>query len=486
MAGIKTSHSCQESERKMNPYLPLYEYIPDGEPRIFGNRVYIYGSHDKSHGTDFCLNNYVCWSADCSNLEQWKYEGEIYRREDDPDNREGRYPLFAPDCVQGEDGRYYLYYAPGGIKNCNEWYIAVAVCDTPAGKFQYYGRIDLMRWADKYFAFDPGVLVDEGRIYLYYGFGMNDSIPGEKGCGGAVVELEPDMITVKSEPVSTVPNLYHDSDKHFKNHAFFEASSIRKIKDKYYFIYSSEKMHELCYAVSESPMGKFEYGGILISNADIGYQGNQISKNWYGNNHGSLACINGEYYIFYHRHTQSTSYSRQGCCEKIALEENGMFLQAECTSQGMCGCSLPASGSYSATIAANLFNSFGSTFNNDCLLRGGACFYEDGEEVTAEQYVKNFTATAKAVYKYFAFNGRTKIKFTVRGYAKGSLCIETEHDRTQIKIHFQTTDWKQISGEVYQQGESMLSVTFDGTGYLDIKELTFCGGKSNDENSGGR
>lgn len=35
-----------------NPYLPHHEYIPDGEPRLFGDRVYIYGSHDL-FGSDF-------------------------------------------------------------------------------------------------------------------------------------------------------------------------------------------------------------------------------------------------------------------------------------------------------------------------------------------------------------------------------------------------------------------------------------------------
>ena len=36
-----------------NPYLPLWEYIPDGEPYLFEDpdnpgrmRVYVYGSHD--------------------------------------------------------------------------------------------------------------------------------------------------------------------------------------------------------------------------------------------------------------------------------------------------------------------------------------------------------------------------------------------------------------------------------------------------------
>lgn len=33
-----------------NPYLPLYEYVPDGEPHVFGDRVYIYGSHDEAGG----------------------------------------------------------------------------------------------------------------------------------------------------------------------------------------------------------------------------------------------------------------------------------------------------------------------------------------------------------------------------------------------------------------------------------------------------
>ena len=47
----------------MNPYLPSWEYVPDGEPHVFGNRVYVYGSHDRFNGYAFCLNDYVCWSA---------------------------------------------------------------------------------------------------------------------------------------------------------------------------------------------------------------------------------------------------------------------------------------------------------------------------------------------------------------------------------------------------------------------------------------
>lgn len=46
-----------------NPYLPLDTYIPDGEPHVFGDRLYIYGSHDAENGTEFCVLDYECFSA---------------------------------------------------------------------------------------------------------------------------------------------------------------------------------------------------------------------------------------------------------------------------------------------------------------------------------------------------------------------------------------------------------------------------------------
>lgn len=74
-------------KQAFNPYLPSYEYIPDGEPHVFGNRVYIYGSHDRFDGAGFCLNDYVCYSADVHDLSDWKYEGVILRKDQDPRNQ---------------------------------------------------------------------------------------------------------------------------------------------------------------------------------------------------------------------------------------------------------------------------------------------------------------------------------------------------------------------------------------------------------------
>ena len=101
-------------KQAVNPYLPSYEYVPDGEPRIFGDRVYVYGSHDLFEGDCFCQGDYVCWSAPVEDLGSWRYEGVIYPTNRDPLNADGKMQLYAPDLVQGYDGRYYLYYSLNG------------------------------------------------------------------------------------------------------------------------------------------------------------------------------------------------------------------------------------------------------------------------------------------------------------------------------------------------------------------------------------
>lgn len=42
-----------------NPYLPLWEHIPDGEPHVFEDRLYVFGSHDLENGNEFCEQDYV-------------------------------------------------------------------------------------------------------------------------------------------------------------------------------------------------------------------------------------------------------------------------------------------------------------------------------------------------------------------------------------------------------------------------------------------
>ena len=112
----------------LNPYLPSWEFVPDGEPHVFDGRVYLYGSHDSRNGVSFCEGDYVVWSAPVDDLGNWRCEGVSYRKDQDPLNGapyEGELPvidmpsgtpenphlLYAPDVAKGPDGRYYLYYS---------------------------------------------------------------------------------------------------------------------------------------------------------------------------------------------------------------------------------------------------------------------------------------------------------------------------------------------------------------------------------------
>ena len=182
-----------------NPYMPSWEYVPDGEPHVFGDRVYVYGSHDEFNGAVFCLGDYICYSAPVTDLTDWRYEGVIYRKDQDP-AQDGRMVLYAPDVQQGPDGRYYLYYVMDKVG-----FVSVAVCDKPAGKYEFYGYVhykDGTRLGDREGdmpQFDPGVIREGDKTFLYTGFSgrhMKDRI----GC--MATTLGPDMLTIEEEPVS--------------------------------------------------------------------------------------------------------------------------------------------------------------------------------------------------------------------------------------------------------------------------------------------
>lgn len=135
---------------------------------------------------------------------------------------------------------------------------------------------------------------------------------------------------------------------------------MRKIKDTYYFIYSSWQNHELCYATSAYPDRDFTFRGTIVSNGDIGFQGRTNDKKvaMTGTTHGSIEFINGEWYVFYHRLTHKSDYSRQSCAEKIHIDENGAIAQVEITSCGLNNGPLEAQAGlhYPSIIACNLTN----------------------------------------------------------------------------------------------------------------------------------
>ncbi len=460
-------------KQALNPYLPSWEYIPDGEPHVFGDRIYIYGSHDFYNGYVFCMGDYVCWSAPVDDLSDWRYEGEIYKRCADPLNSEGKMCLYAPDVTVGPDGRYYLYYVLDKVS-----VVSVAVCDTPAGRYEFYGYVHdrngvrLGERPQDEPQFDPGVLTEGNRTYLYTGFCGR----GDKSRTGAMATvLGPDMLTIEEEPVIVAPGCEYSEGTGFEGHEFFEASSIRRINNMYYFIYSSVVMHELCYATSEKPTGGFRYGGVIVSNCDMhidSYKPADMPAAYGANNHGSIEQINGQWYIFYHRHTNGTWYSRQGCAERIEILEDGRIPQVEMTSCGLNGGPLEGKGEYPAYLACNLFTSEPSMYV------GGDKFpkiMQDGRDGDKEQgYIANIQDTATAGFKYFDCHNITAMSIQTRGYCDGVFEIRTSWEGEilgEIRVAY-TNFWETFSTQVrIPDGVQAIYLTYRGGGNASLRSF---------------
>ena len=337
-----------------NPYLPLWEHIPDGEPYVFEDpdqpgklRVYIYGSHD-SRITDYCGREQVVWSASVDSLNNWRYDGEILvvskNAKGDILNEDSLADvLFAPDVtlVTDKNGKktYYLYPNDqhGGRNGL------VAKSDRPDGPFE------VCNWSkenpnatDGVLQFDPGVFVDDdGKVYGYWGFGHS-----------MAAELDPaTMATVM--PGTKVVDGMISGYKEPGKFRFFEASSIRKVKDKYVFIYSRfteegefglpTTNYTLAYAYSDKPLGPWTYGGTIIDGRarEKDEQGNVIaSANVSGNTHGSICEINGQWYVFYNRQSGLNEFARQAMVAPITVKvEEGLggkveISEGEYTSEG--------------------------------------------------------------------------------------------------------------------------------------------------------
>lgn len=471
---IRSTHT-KIKKQAFNPYLPSWEYIPDGEPYVFGNRVYIYGSHDSFNGHAFCLNDYVCWSAPVSNLGDWRYEGVIYTRLDDPENTKNRMCLYAPDITVGPDGRYYLYYVMDKIN-----VVSVAVSDTPAGRFKFYGFVhyeDGVRLGEKQGdepQFDPGVITIGDTTYLYTGFcGQGD----KSRSGAQLTVLDKDMLTVKKAPVIIVPGSCYSEGTEYEGHAFFEAPSIRCFDNKYYFIYSSEVMHELCYAISDSPEGPFKYGGVIVSNCDIGidsYKPADKAFAYGANNHGSLIQIGDKRYIFYHRQTNNSWYSRQGCAEEVHFNADGSINQAELTSCGLNGEPLSDALEYPAYIACNLMKPDTSMYIGDHNVPFITQEGKDGDK--NDGYISDITDNTVIGFKYFNIKNVKGIDLTYRGYANGQFVIMTSPDGEELAtlpIDF-TTTWEHTTSDIsVPNGVSALYIKYTGPGTTSLKSFRF-------------
>ena len=377
--------------------------------------------------------------------------------------------------------------------------MSVAVSDDPGGPFAYLGDI---RYPDgtpvlKYLTNDPAVLNDNGRIWLYYGWGLARDFrsklfatiynivqsklfqrpiaeikatkPSILSC--AVVELEEDMITVKRELKAVLDSkTTAPKDSELYHHAFYEAPSIRKIGDLYYLVYSSGENNELAYATSIYPDRDFQYRGVIISNSDLGYKGNTKPKAPAGTIHGGIECINGKWYVFYHRCTNNTDFSRQACAEPIEILPDGSIPQVEITTHGLSGKPIPTKGEIPAAYACNL-----TTVKPTKLGIGKQQTLPRIDESEGEVYVSDLVDNTQLGYKYLDFQGIQKIGTTYRGAGEGVIEVRMQENGNSIgTIPIQPSlHWTQASGKVALSGIHALYLRFRGKGRIDLKTVIF-------------
>lgn len=482
----------------MNPIFPLNEYIPDGEPHVFEDRIYLYGSHDRENGDRFCELDYVVYSAPVKDLTDWTYHGISYKKSQDPRSTEEKLvDYYAPDCVQGPDGKYYLYYVAMGPNTKNFGPMSVAVGDRPEGPFEYLSDIKYKDGTPvlKYLTNDPAVINDNGKVYLYYGWGLARDFrskllapvynmvqsklfsrpvteikatkPSILSC--ACVELESDMCTVKEEPHSVLDSKT-TADKHsaLYHHAFYEAPSIRKFGEWYYLIYSSGENHELAYAMSKYPDRDFEYKGVLISNCDLGYKGNTKRLALAGTIHGSVEYINGAYYVFYHRCTNNTDFSRQACMEPIKMNEDGTFEQTEITTQGADE-PLESKGVYSACLCCNLYHDkITSVQGNGHGQNQPNITHKDGE-----RFITAITDETTIGFKYVNFKNPATLSITVRG-VEGIFDVYAGEEKIGYVDVVHSQKWKEYNIELRSITKiAPLYFIYRGKGKVDFLEFKF-------------
>ena len=317
-----------------NPYLPLWEHIPDGEPYVFEDpdnpgkqRVYIYGSHDNIK-TDYCGRDQVVWSAPVDNLSQWRYDGVILvvdkNAKGEPfDSAQTADVLFAPDVTMTTDstGKKNYWLFPNDQTGGRNGLIAKS--DRPNGPFEVCNwNADDPNKMDGIYGFDPAVFVDDdGRVYGYWGFEHSYA-----------AEIDPATMCTVKPGTKIVDGMVSGRNEPGK-FRFFEASSIRKIKDKYVFIYSRwtepgefglpDTNYTLAYAYSDQPLGPWTYGGTIIDGRgrEVNEQGDTIASGVVsGNTHGSICEVNGQWYVFYHRQAGLDEYARQAMVAPIEVK----------------------------------------------------------------------------------------------------------------------------------------------------------------------
>jgi hypothetical protein len=301
-----------------NPVLPYSwkMYVPDGEVHNFGGKLYVYGSLDDSKV--FCSPYYI--SLMTADLKRWESYGASFSSYDK--DVDVPYPgrILWDSDGHHYNGKYFLY----GFFEWNpstENYTFVLESDNPMGPFKNFRWVRGDKSKKNVDGISTEIFVDDdGSRYTLY---APTTQPVEKNYPVIARLIDDDLIDESS--VKNLGPYIHD---------FYEAPSMRKRGDTYYFVYAencgpiTDNNHtpkRLSYATAKDIFGKYTYRGPIIT-----------IEQFTGNNNiqGSIEQLNGEWYVFYHRAMNGVWNKRSLCVEKIEFDSAGLIIPVVPTSSG--------------------------------------------------------------------------------------------------------------------------------------------------------
>lgn len=272
------------------------QFSADPSARVFGDRVYVYPSHDilategKGRVGWFCMEDYHVFSS--ANLSDWTDHGMIVTQNKVPWVKPDSYSMWAPDCIE-RNGKYYFYFptaAKDTVTYGRGFTIGVAVANKPEGPF--VPEVNPIKGVR---GIDPNVFIDkDGQAYLYWSAGNI-----------YVAKLKSNMLELDSE-VKTLGDLPAKGLK--EGPYMFERNGI------YYLTYPhvENKIERLEYAIGNNPLGPFKVTGVIMDESESGC--------W--TNHHSVIQFKNQWYLFYHNKDYSPRFDKARSIRADSLSFN--------------------------------------------------------------------------------------------------------------------------------------------------------------------
>ena len=292
-----------------NPFI-TNQFTADPTARVFGDRIYVYPSHDipctEGRGRPgwFCMADYHVFSS--PDLTEWTDHGVIVSQDKVDWVKPESYSMWAPDCIE-RNGKYYFYFpsTPADTTNGRGFKIGVAVSDKPTGPF-----VPEKQPIKGVNGIDPNVFIDkDGQAYLYW---------SQRHI--YVAKLKENMLELASEP-KIIPNLPEEGLK--EGPFVFERNGI------YYLTYPhvENKIERLEYAVGKTPEGPFTVTGVIMDESPTGC--------W--TNHHSLLPFKGQWYLFYHHNDLSPEFDKNRSIriDRVGFNEDGTIKKVMPTLRGV-------------------------------------------------------------------------------------------------------------------------------------------------------